>query len=163
MTKLLPGRASTANGEDPIKRLTIALLTILFVGLYFFAIVAVWVGDSAANSKAIALLQPIVYVIIGYYFGRLPSEKVEKQLKDEAMEKSKQADTAIVSASSAASKLAAVKALLSKSIGSTSDTSLGANNAIDAENAMRLTIVHALNVLEEPIDVMRLARTEQEG
>jgi drug/metabolite transporter (DMT)-like permease len=55
-------------GEDPAKRLVTGVLTAVFIVLYVMAIVGYpWVP----NTAAVNLLQPIVYVIIGYFFGRM--------------------------------------------------------------------------------------------
>jgi hypothetical protein len=99
--------ATTQTSEDPVKKTIIVVLTLVFVALYVIAIV----GKTKWNSDkdAIQLLQPIVYVIIGYFFGRLPSEATEKSLRKEAQEKAQQANQADA-------KLKGVRAVLTGAI-----------------------------------------------
>ena len=42
----------------------------------------------------ITRLEPIIFVIIGYYFGRLPAQQNEKTLKDEIGRQTQKADAA---------------------------------------------------------------------
>jgi len=57
-------------------------LTAVFVGLYAAALLG-WIHSDAADSPAVLRLEPIIAVIIGYYFGRVPGEKNEKTLKQQ--------------------------------------------------------------------------------
>jgi hypothetical protein len=145
----------SGTGEDPLKRITIGILTFIFIALYVVGIYGVWNGDTAANAKAITLLQPIVYVIIGYYFGRLPSEKTEKQLKDQADEKGKQADDAKATATVATTKLRTVKTLLSGAAASTGTPEADgfAKNLSgvprDDQGTLKVTVAHAINVIDQ--------------
>lgn len=92
-------------GEDPMKKTIIVALTIVFTGLYVIAILGRWKWNS--DKEAIQLLQPIVYVIIGYFFGRMPSEATERSLRSAAEEKAQQA-------SDAHAKLRSVRAVLAQ-------------------------------------------------
>jgi hypothetical protein len=56
-------------------------LTFIFVGLYFAALVG-WL-PPLADEKLVTRLEPIIFVIVGYYFGRLPGEQNEAALKQE--------------------------------------------------------------------------------
>jgi len=77
------------SGDDPLKTTVIVLLTVAFVTLYVLAIVGRYRWDS--DKDAIGLLQPIVYVIIGFYFGRVPSEASEKAAREDAASKAREA------------------------------------------------------------------------
>jgi hypothetical protein len=89
--------------EDRMKAMVIVALTFVFVSLY----IAAMFGKLGVtpDEKAIALLQPVVYVIIGYYFGRMPSEANEKRLQNEA-------DTKGAQAVDATAKVKAARAVL---------------------------------------------------
>jgi uncharacterized membrane protein YccC len=67
-------------------------LTLLFVALYAAALIG-WL-QSLPNEKMVARLEPIIFVIIGYYFGRLPAQQNEKTLKDEIGRQTQKADAA---------------------------------------------------------------------
>jgi hypothetical protein len=54
------------------------LITLIFVLLY----AGTFTGAIKAPD-AVKDLQPIIFVIIGYYFGRLPSQQVESSLKEQ--------------------------------------------------------------------------------
>jgi type VI protein secretion system component VasK len=145
--------AGAVAPEDPVRKWIVVILTIIFIGFYICAIADIWKGDTPATNKIITLLQPIVYVIIGYYFGRVPAEKAEKQLKDEAKEKGKQADEATKKAEGAEAKLDALDAMLSAASGAGGSaqkdgfvTNLSRSGAGDIER-MKVTIAQALNVI----------------
>ncbi len=95
--------ASDQVREDPVKTTVIVLLTTVFVGLYVAAMFGwtSWKPDGAA----IPLLQPVVYVIIGYYFGRIPAEATERTLR-------KEVETNAEKATNADAKVKAVRAVL---------------------------------------------------
>jgi hypothetical protein len=67
-------------------------LTLTFVGLYGAALTG-WLRPLA-DEKMVARLEPIIFVIIGYYFGRLPAQQNEKTLKDEIGRQTQKADAA---------------------------------------------------------------------
>jgi hypothetical protein len=49
---------------------------------------------APADERMVARLEPIIFVIIGYYFGRLPAHQNEKTLKEEAARQTQRADAA---------------------------------------------------------------------
>jgi hypothetical protein len=59
------------------KTVIIVLLTAVFVVCHIVALSGYWTGTP--NKDVLTSVAPIVSVIIGYYFGRLPSEKHEKE------------------------------------------------------------------------------------
>lgn len=62
---------------DSLKTWTIALITITFLVLYALFLVG---KIPPENSQ---YLQPVFLVIVGYYFGRVPSAQVESTLKEQ--------------------------------------------------------------------------------
>lgn len=73
-----PNTQVVATITDSLKTWTMAIITLVFVTLY-----ALSIAGRGVPSDAIGQLQPIVFVIIGYYFGRLPSRQVEGTLKEQ--------------------------------------------------------------------------------
>ena len=67
--------------QRDIKSWVMVGLTAIFVGLYFAALIG-WL-PPLADEKLVARLEPIIFVIVGYYFGRLPGEQNETVLKQE--------------------------------------------------------------------------------
>ena len=68
------------------------LLTLIFVLLYGAALLG-WV-KSLTDDKLIGRLEPIVFVILGYYFGRLPADQNESLLRDEINRQMRRVDAA---------------------------------------------------------------------
>lgn len=67
-------------------------LTLIFVLLYASALIG-WL-KPLADEKMIVRLEPIIFVIIGYYFGRLPSQQNETTFKREIARQTQKADAA---------------------------------------------------------------------
>jgi hypothetical protein len=67
-------------------------LTLIFVALYSAAL-AGWLRPPP-DEKTVTRLEPIVFVIIGYYFGRIPAQQNEKTLKEEIGRQTQKADAA---------------------------------------------------------------------
>ena len=67
-------------------------LTLLFVGLYGAALTG-WLRPLT-DERMVTRLEPIIFVIIGYYFGRLPAQENERTLKGEIARQRHRADTA---------------------------------------------------------------------
>ena len=67
-------------------------LTLIFVLLYAAALTG-WLRPLA-DERMIARLEPVIFVIIGYYFGRLPAQANEQTLKGELDRQAKKADAA---------------------------------------------------------------------
>lgn len=77
---------------DSLKSWMMVILTLVFVLLYvaaLFGLIKPLDDTSILNS-----LEPILFVIIGYYFGRLPAQANEKTLKNEITRQSQKADAA---------------------------------------------------------------------
>ena len=75
---------------DVLKSWVMVILTLLFVTLYAAALIG-WLRPLA-DITMITRLEPIIFVIIGYYFGRLPGQQNEKTLKDEITRQTMKAD-----------------------------------------------------------------------
>jgi len=75
-----------------LKSWVMVMLTLVFVALYASALVG-WLRPLA-DDTAIARLEPIIFVIIGYYFGRLPAQQNEQVLKVEVDRQTQKADAA---------------------------------------------------------------------
>jgi len=61
---------TTQPTPDTLKNWIMVVLTLIFISLYGAALVG-WL-KPLADEKMVMRLVPIIFVIIGYYFGRLP-------------------------------------------------------------------------------------------
>jgi len=77
---------------DVLKNWVMVVLTFAFVLLYGAALLGKL--KPLPDVSMITRLEPIIFVIIGYYFGRLPSQQNEKTLKDEIGRQIQRADAA---------------------------------------------------------------------
>jgi len=85
-------RTPPAAAADTLKNWIMVVLTLLFVSLYGAALIG-WL-KPLADEKMVLRLEPIIFVIIGYYFGRLPGQQNEKTLKQEIGRQTQRADAA---------------------------------------------------------------------
>ena len=142
-----------ANG---LKSWMMIALTMLFVVLYG-AVLMGWI-KPLADEKMVSHLEPIIFVIIGYYFGRMPFQENEKTLKDEISRQTQRADAAQHAKEQAQQaresleeKMKNIRAILPPSpsgIGSTrlAETHNKAGLPIN-EDALRQSVAAALNIL----------------
>ena len=85
--------ASAGNAmADALKSWVMVLLTLVFVVLYGAALLGKL--RPLSDVSMVTRLEPIIFVIIGYYFGRLPAQQNEKTLKDEIGRQTQKADAA---------------------------------------------------------------------
>jgi len=75
---------------DALKSWTMVVLTLAFVILYGAALIG-WL-QPLADEKMVLRLEPIIFVFIGYYFGRLPAQQNENALKDEINRQTQKAE-----------------------------------------------------------------------
>lgn len=75
-----------------LKNWIMVVLTLIFSLLYAAALLG-WI-KPLADEKTVAHLEPIIFVIIGYYFGRLPAQQNEQTLKSEVARQTQRADAA---------------------------------------------------------------------
>jgi len=76
--------------SDTLKNWIMVVLTLIFISLYGAALVG-WL-KHLADEKMVLRLEPIIFVIIGYYFGRLPGQQNEKTLQQEVSRQTQRAD-----------------------------------------------------------------------
>src|SRR5215510_10689813 len=77
---------------DTLKNWIMVVLTIAFISLYGAALIG-WL-KPLADEKMVMRLEPIIFVIIGYYFGRIPGQHNERTLKQEINRQTQRADAA---------------------------------------------------------------------
>jgi hypothetical protein len=80
------------NNTDILKSWMMVMLTFIFVLLYATALFG-WL-KPLTDITMVTRLEPIIFVIIGYYFGRLPAQHNEKTLKEEINRQTQKADAA---------------------------------------------------------------------
>jgi hypothetical protein len=82
------------GGDLPgmIRSWVMVALTLIFIFLYALALTG-WL-KPLADERMVARLEPVIFVIIGYYFGRLPAQATEHTLKGEIDRQTKKADAA---------------------------------------------------------------------
>ena len=80
------------NLTETLRNSLMVILTLVFVLLY----AAAFTGklDPLKDNTMLTRLEPIIFVIIGYYFGRLPFRQSEKTLKQEITRQTQRADAA---------------------------------------------------------------------
>lgn len=88
-TEVLSASQSTT---EVIKGWLMILLTIAFVVLYGLALMGKI--RPLADVSIVSRIEPIIFVIIGYYFGRSPAIQNERTLKDEITRQTQKADAA---------------------------------------------------------------------
>jgi hypothetical protein len=77
---------------DVLKNWVMVFLTLGFVALYGLALIGKL--KPLADVSIVARIEPIIFVIIGYYFGRLPAQQNENSLKHELGRQTQRADAA---------------------------------------------------------------------
>jgi choline-glycine betaine transporter len=82
--------AQPQSTGDFLKSWVMVGLTVVFVSLYVAALFGTI--EPLKDASIITRLEPILFVIIGYYFGRLPAQANENTLKNEINRQSQRAD-----------------------------------------------------------------------
>jgi len=77
---------------EALKSWGMVILTFVFVALYGLALIGKL--KPLADASMVSRIEPIIFVIIGYYFGRLPAQQNEKTLKEEIGRQTQKADAA---------------------------------------------------------------------
>lgn len=141
---------------DTLRGWVMVALTLIFVVLYAAALTG-WL-QPLADEKMVARLEPVIFVIIGYYFGRLPAQQNEKTLKDEINRQTQKADAAQHAKeqvqqtrealeekvkNTRAALLAAGPGISSKGLSEGHDNANGGGR----EEALRYSVAAAVNVL----------------
>lgn len=78
--------------SDSLKNWMMVILTLIFILLYVAAILGKI--EPLKDTSILTRLEPVIFVIIGYYFGRLPAQANEKTLNNEVNRQSQKADAA---------------------------------------------------------------------
>ena len=85
--------SNAPNGKaigELLKDSLMVILTLVFVLLYAAAFTGKF--DPLKDNTILLRLEPIILMLIGYYFGRHPSRRIEKSLKDEITRQTSRAD-----------------------------------------------------------------------
>src|SRR2546421_4930798 len=141
---------------DTLKNWIMVVLTLIFVSLYGAALIG-WL-KPLADEKMVLRLEPIIFVIIGYYFGRLPAQQNEKTLKDEIGRQTQKADAAqhakeqaLQSREALEEKIKNVNAALTAAAPATSRASFAEDvhkpNGAIKEEALRHSVSAAVRIL----------------
>jgi len=85
-----PGQAM----QETLKTWVMVILTFLFVAVYIGALLGWIPGSAKQDTQTLSRIETILFVIIGYYFGRLPVAATEKTLKDQIQHQTGKADNA---------------------------------------------------------------------
>lgn len=86
---------NTTDGKsvtETIKDSMMIVLTLIFVLLYAAAFTGKF--DPLKDNTMLLKLEPVIFILIGYYFGRLSSRQSEQFLKDEIVRQAQKADAA---------------------------------------------------------------------
>ncbi len=92
MTEIKPGKTLTATNSETLKGWIMVFLTLVFVALYGLALLGKL--KPLDDASMVVRLEPIIFIIVGYYFGRLPSQQNEQTLKGEIDRQTKRAEAA---------------------------------------------------------------------
>lgn len=89
-----PAQAAPLEQEmgNTLRNWMMTALTLVFILLYGAALLG-WI-KPLADERMLTRLEPIIFVIIGYYFGRLPAQQNEQTLKNELARQGQRADAA---------------------------------------------------------------------
>jgi hypothetical protein len=136
---------------DVLKGWVMVALTLIFVLLYTTALFG-WL-KPLEDVTMITRLEPIIFVIIGYYFGRLPAQQNEKTLKDEINRQTQKADAAQNAKEQAKQdrealeeKVKNARVILTTSNGSQT-RSLGIESAANGHEALSHAVNSAVRIL----------------
>lgn len=134
-------------------------LSFVLVILYSSALLG-WLPSPLGDITMATRLDPIIFVVIGYLFGRLPAQQNEKTLKDEIIRQSQKADAAQYAKEQVQQerealeeKMKNVKAVLapfSRSPQSKPATGVGGKVAVtpSADDLLRNSITAAVSILD---------------
>jgi hypothetical protein len=92
VTKFPADQSEAGRLSETLREWVIIVLTFAFIVLYGLALIGKL--RPLADLSIVSRLEPIIFVIIGYYFGRLPGQQNELTLKQEIERQTKIADAA---------------------------------------------------------------------
>src|ERR1043166_6921944 len=90
---MTPGNNNSKTRSQPadgLKNWIMVILTLVFSSFYGAALLG-WL-KPLPDEKIVMRLEPIIFVIIGYYFGRLPGQQNEKTLQQQVSRQTQRAD-----------------------------------------------------------------------
>lgn len=78
--------------SEHLKDSGLLILAVVFIALY----AAAFAGklDPLRGNTILLRLEPVIFILIGYYFGRFPSRSCERTLKEEIDRQTQRADAA---------------------------------------------------------------------
>ena len=148
VTKFVPNPTTEKMFAEAMKSWVMVVLTFVFILLYGAALMGRL--KPLSDISMVTRLEPIIFVIIGYYFGRLPAQQNEKTLKEEVARQSQKADAAqhakeqaLQSREAIEEKMKNVRTALSAGGGSPSDKLQRPGN----EEAVRHAVSAATKIL----------------
>jgi hypothetical protein len=80
--------------QETMRSWMMIVLTLVFVAIYVGALLGLIPGSNKTDAPTLSRIESIVFVIIGYYFGRLPAQATEQTLKGEINRQAQKADVA---------------------------------------------------------------------
>ena len=92
VSKIIPQNESENDRRETFKDLAMVILTLVFVVLYALAFSGKL--DPFKDNAMLLRLEPVVFVLIGFYFGRLPWRHGENALRDEINRLTQKVDAA---------------------------------------------------------------------
>jgi hypothetical protein len=151
------------DSNDALKTWTMIVSAMIFIVLYGAALLG-WLS-SVTDERMATHLEPIIFVIMGYYFGRLPARHNEKTLKGEINRQTQKADAAqhakeqtMQAREALEEKVKNVRVTLARSTATASSaTGIAAKSATDnpdrpggaaKDEALRQAVAAALNILD---------------
>ena len=90
--KITPNTAREKNAVEILKDSLMVILTLIFVLLYAAAFAGKF--DPLKDNTLLLRLEPIILILITFYFARLSSRQNERNLKDEISRLTQKADAA---------------------------------------------------------------------
>ena len=132
-------------------------LTLLFVLLYASALIG-WL-KPLADEKLIVRLEPVIFVIVGYYFGRLPSQQNENTIKGELNRQRQRAESAQLAKEQALQGQEALEEKVRNAIAALASATQSRISAFEAvggverpgeqvkEEALRRSVIATLSIL----------------
>jgi hypothetical protein len=134
VTERKQGHPVEGNFLEPIKSWVMVFLTLIFIILYGLALLGKL--RPLADASMVTRLEPLIFIIIGYYFGRLPGEENEKILRDELHRQILRADAAQSAKETALQSREALDEKIKN-----------ARTALDKASTERNSVATALNIL----------------
>lgn len=152
MTNASQDEVAAVGFSEALKSWVMVALTLGFVVLYGLALIGKL--KPLADTSVVARIEPIIFVIIGYYFGRLPAQQNELTLKKEIGRQTQKADAAqhakeqaLLSREVIEEKLKNVNSALTLSTGKAGGSAEWAKSELSNEGRFVVTRDTALKIL----------------